>query len=541
VQRPVVTLEQWLGRNSGLLCRLAAYTTAALVCAPFLYHLAYGSRAFLGLFEDDYFYYAIIADKLVTLGKLTYDGTTITNGFHPLWFVVIWALRVVFGRFGTAYYVALTSVFFASLCVTYELSRRFARALGASAIAAPAIAAVYIFCAGRLFTMGMECDLAVPLLLWLLIEVARNEELTPRRAAKLGLLASLAILARLDIALAVGMLLAAWAILARPSFGEAKRLLVPFGLGGLLAPAYAVANWVIFGNVMPMSALAKHLLVVHRFSISYAWVALVGTVFGPTAGLVLFLGLCAAIVSWRESPGGRPAARVAGTVAIVFSALFYFINATPGWIFFGWYAYPLVTALVAALAFIVERAPRYVKDVRVRAAAAAAAVALAPAMALRHYLQHGPQWSLSDNSLLAAAFDVADRVHDRDGVYSMGAIGGMVTYALDKPVVQLEGLVADRAMVEHIRHEDPLSEVIPTYGIDYLIVSFAYEKPPKHDGCYIITQPNKVWAGKWTAKMRGEICSEPVERIFTPRGTNRWSIFPDVETLIFDVRHAQWR
>jgi hypothetical protein len=322
---------------------------------------------------------------------------------------------------------------------------------------------------------------------------------------------------------------------------DAKRLLIPFGLGGFLAPTYAVANLIAFGSVLPMSALAKHLLVAHRFSLSYAYVALFGTVFGPTVGLVLFLGLCASIASWREAPRLRPAARAVGTVAIVFAALFYFINATPGWAFFGWYAYPLVPALVAALAFIVERAPRYVKDARLRAVLAAAPVALAPAMAVVHYRQHGPQWSLSDNSLLAASFDIAERVHDKGGVYAMGAVGGMVTYALDKPVVQLEGLVADRAMVEHIRRQDPLSEVIPSYGIDYLIVSFVDEKPSKHEGCYLITQPAKVWAGKWTAKMAGEICAEPVERIFTSRGTKPWSIFPDVDTMIFDVRHAQWR
>lgn len=137
-----MTLDQRLSRHSALLCRVAAYAAAILVCAPYVYHLAHGSKAFLGLLEDDYFYYAIVADKLVTLGKLTYDGTTITNGFHPLWLVVIWILRVVCGRFGTTFYVALTGVFFVTTCVTYELARRFARTLGASAVLSPAIAAV---------------------------------------------------------------------------------------------------------------------------------------------------------------------------------------------------------------------------------------------------------------------------------------------------------------------------------------------------------------------------------------------------------------
>jgi hypothetical protein len=536
-----VTLSQWLAKHAGLLCRTAAYSTAALVCAPFLYHLAHDSRALLGLLQDDYFYYAIVADKLVTLGKLTYDGTTITNGFHPLWFIVILALRIVFGRFGTPYYAALTLVFFLALCATYELSRRFARALGATPAAAAAIAVAYSLCSARLFTMGMECDLGVPLLLWLFIEVARNVQLTPRRAAKLGLLASLAILARLDIGLVVGMLIVAWFVFARPSLAVVRQLIIPFSLGGVLAPAYAVANWLVFGSVMPVSALAKHLVLVHGFNISYGYVALFGTVYGPTIGLVLLTGLCASLLSWREAPGDRPAARIVGTVAILFPGVFYFINATPGWCFFGWYAYPLLPGLVAALAFASERVPRSLKETGILALAAAVPAALAPAMALVDYRQHGPMWGVSDNSLLAASYDIADRVHDRAGVYSMGAIGGMATYAMDKPVVQVEGLVADAAMVEHIRHQDPLRDVLLSYGVDYLIMSYAYEKPIKHDGCYVITQPSNFWAGKRTAKMHGEICAEPVEHILTRKGTKPWSIFPDIETLIFDVRHAPWR
>jgi hypothetical protein len=41
--------------------------------------------------------------------------------------------------------------------------------------------------------------------------------------------------------------------------------------------------------------------------------------------------------------------------------------------------------------------------------------------------------------------------------------------------------------------------------------------------------------------MRGEICAEPVERFFTPAGGHPWSVFPEIETLVFDVKHAAWR
>jgi hypothetical protein len=47
-----------------------------------------------------------------------------------------------------------------------------------------------------------------------------------------------------------------------------------------------------------------------------------------------------------------------------------------------------------------------------------------------------PGWSVSDNGLLAASYDIADRMRGRQGVYAMGAIAGVVGYVMDHPLVQ---------------------------------------------------------------------------------------------------------
>src|SRR5689334_15433950 len=92
----------------GWIARTSAYLCFFLVAATFLYHIAQGSTAYLGFFEDDYFYYATVADNVVRFGRLTYDGVTLTNGFHPLWQAVLTLLRLICGRFGPAYYICLT-------------------------------------------------------------------------------------------------------------------------------------------------------------------------------------------------------------------------------------------------------------------------------------------------------------------------------------------------------------------------------------------------------------------------------------------------
>jgi hypothetical protein len=531
---------RWLWRHAIGLSRLAAYVSSALVAAPFLYHLAHGSNAFLGLLEDDYYYYAIIADKFLTVGKLTYDGTTLTNGFHPLWFAVITALRVVCGRFGSVFYVALTLMECVSMCLTYELSRRFASVLGASPRQSAIIAAVYSFGTAQLLTDGMECVVAVPLILWLFVELAREGRSTPRRAAKLGLISSLAILARLDIAIIVPFFIGGYLLLARPQLRSFARGLIAFCAGGVLVPLYAVANAVFLGSPFPVSALAKRLITAQGFSLSYVRAVAMFTVYGSSMAIVLPMGLVALWLLLRTDARERPAARFAGGLAITYVFIFFGINALSGWIYFGWYAFPFVPATIAAMVFICERWTPPVR-IRLQLVTATLLVALAPVLAVRYYIEHGPRWSISDNGLVAMSYELADQMRGREGLFAMGAIAGIATYVLDKPVLQAEGLVADRRLVDHIEREDSLGDVLREYHVDYLVVSLATVRPERRDGCYLVTQPNAEWAGKRTAKMRGEICAEPIAHFITQGGAHPWSVFQTLETLVWDIRGARWR
>ena len=541
-------MTEVLLRSAPALCRAVAYLAAILVAAPLAYHLARGSLAYLGLFEDDYFYYSIVADKLLATGKLTYDGLTTTNGFHPLWFLTVLALRAISGGMNPVFYALLTVVFLASMVATYELSRAFARALGASAVLAAAVPLVHCVATDLVVASGMETALDVPLLLALLLALARGGPVTPGRAARLGLLASLAILARLDIALIVPIALAGWLWFARPARAVVFRAVAAFCAAGMAVPLYAAWNLARFGSVLPVSAQSKQLVLRPGINVSYLKIVARHTIFGQTAGLLIVLGVLALLVLWRRarrSPEAAPPEGLfAAAVILAFTAIFYGINSLNGWIFFGWYAYPLTAALVTALVLV----GTVVKD-RLQPAwrprAAAAVVALASLLALvqgaRAFATRGPLWSASDNGLLAMSVDLADRMRHHDGVFAMGAISGYVSYLLQKPVVQVEGLVADRAMVEHLRQQDPLGDVLRAYHVDYLVVSLYRATLEKRDGCYRLTQPNAEWSGERVARLSGDLCAGPIEHFFTRGPGHPWSIFTTLETYVFDVRQARWR
>jgi hypothetical protein len=108
-------------------------------------------------------------------------------------------------------------------------------------------------------------------------------------------------------------------------------------------------------------------------------------------------------------------------------------------------------------------------------------------------------------------------------------------------VLQLEGGVSDKHLLNRIKREDPLDVPLRENGVDYLIVSTAAAPVARRDGCYEVTQPATEWAGTRTRKMRGEICDEPIARFVTAASGNAWGRFPNMETLIWDVHHARWR
>jgi hypothetical protein len=521
--------------------RAAAWLVALLVSGTWLVHLVSGSDAMFLSLEDDHYYYTVIADRLVATGKLSFDGTTLTNGFHPLWFAIIAALRAVFGRFGFMYWTAFASVLFVCTVATFEAAARFLRTLGAESWLSAGIALAFSFGNALLAATGMETAIAAPLFLWLLAEVARGGADNPRQAAKLGLLASLTVLARVDLGLAVALLIIGLVSLERPGF----KAVLAFGCAGILLPLYAAANLKWFGGLLPISAVAKQQLVRTVFHPRYLWTCAFYTNYEWFAGPTLLLG---ALALYREARTTRiDLPLVAAAVPIVFACIFFFLNSFTGWVYFGWYSFPYAAALPASLWLTWKRwlmndahgrrSPRRMRAFGLALLSCFGLAALAGAT--RHFVERGPLGTASDYSMLAMSLDLGNRMRDHAGTYAMGAMAGAVAQRLDHPVFQLEGLVGDRRMLEHLRRQDPLPLVLQENRVDYLIVSYAGEAAPKHNGCYVIESPYPMWARE-SKSLRGLLCAEPVEDFVTEHGPHSWSFFGALETLVFDLHGARW-
>jgi hypothetical protein len=531
------TALQKLDSRAPLLARAFFAITTLIWTVPIVSHVLRGSRAYLGFFADDFFYYVVIANRLATTGHLTFDGSHPTNGFHPLWFVVIAALRLVFGA-GNAFYVALMVVTAALAMVTFELYARLGVAIGVRRSIAFAAAAYLAYDVNFLFGDGMEVTLAVPMVAAVLLAVARMDALTPRRAALLGLLSSLAVLARLDVAILVGLILGGYLAFGRDPVVVKARYALAFGAGGLLLPAYLVLNFVSFGTFMPTSAIAKQMTTGLGLNREFVFAPLIEL--GPEAAIVPFVAVV--LIATGKSPIASRRGRFVVVAAAAFSFTYHATCALRcPWLCFPWYAYSLFAPLYLGLAVIGETIASRVRGTR-WAWVATAAVLLVLARSAKASAALGAHYALQfktpDNLITANGFRLAELLRDRPGVYAMGDKAGNVANLLPYPIVQLEGLVADPPMLDRIRRQEPLGDVLRAYGVDYLILSIGPNVPlPKRDGCYEISQPNPHEAGERSPKMRGRLCGEPIIDYEVPRAPHWWSKYDfPIHTYVFDVR-----
>jgi len=144
-------------------------------------------------------------------------------------------------------------------------------------------------------------------------------------------------------------------------------------------------------------------------------------------------------------------------------------------------------------------------------------------------------WVDGDNTPLPMAHQVADGMLGHEGRVAMGDKAGITSFLLQRPVVQLEGLVADNLMLRHIQRRDSLNSVLAEYGVDYLVVSLAETRPIRRNGCYEVVAPNPDQAGS-SPVMTGRFCSEPIIHFETPASPHSWWHSLALETFVFDVQ-----
>ena len=436
----------------------STFLIVVMACAWIFYTPLRNPTRIMPFVEDDFYYYLKVAQNVAAGLDSTFDGITRTNGYHPLYFVVL----VFISKFAASLvgiFRGLWLLWVVAAAATFLSARKLLERPGTGPFLTNALALVFLIPCVHIFCGGMEVTLTLPLGLGLLLAFRSQPANWPfRRSVGIGLLAALTVLSRLDAVFLVLLLLIFTLVEPEQRRGIGFRQIGGFAIGGgPLLLAYFVFNRFYFHTWMPVSGTAKQLK-------SSPWPTLTAI---ESAGLntdflVVFL-VYAAIAFWlvrkRLAPGERPVLAAAAAFPYLQIGVLSVVSDWPLW---GWYYYSLRFALLAGLVLLlalpgsawVSRQALWIK---------AAAYGLALVLFLRvHYRQDSQMEHIYDVALQLRAFE---RSHP--GVYAMGGGAGMAGYLLGDPLVQTEGLMMDPGYLLHIRQQDDLLATLRTYGVRY--------------------------------------------------------------------------
>jgi hypothetical protein len=477
---------------------------------------------YLAYFEDDYYYYLIVARNLVLHGLSSFDGVRPTNGYQPLWQVVNITLYWMFGSTRT-FFVVLALLVFLLVCATYRVMRQTQSIMGITDGYGLACALLSITFMASISRTGMEVSLTLFLLMlfWKRMAAQPLEDQTAGAAVLSGLLASGVVLGRLDSLMVVGLYGLLTLQRSRRTRSETVRTLAYFTLGLLPVVAYFAFNHHNFGTVLPISGVAKNLKT--DLSPSSSTLNSLLRVRGVNVLLTwpsCILGLLFAFTRNQRPTSPKPfdlTGRRVELCVLLHPIFFYSIlSFTSDWQIWSWYLYPLVP--VGALlgpTVVFESWKRLRPQIAIqRLTIAAACLSF---LTLIGMLQDNPTELL----LYQQAQQLEAFAKTHPGRYAMGGGAGVPGYVMTSNLVQVEGLMTDAAFLQRIRNKEPLIQVLNDLGVDYYATMLL--RGPQPGPCYHVREPEM--AGYRSPVMAGDFCA-PVADFENPGGNH---------LLIFDV------
>lgn len=441
---------------------MQAYVPALFFVAASLFIVAVlGTAQILPRVSDDAYYYFVVARNVALHGYSEFTPGVPTNGYHPLWMLVLAATGWLFGfELGTFRVLEI-------LVVGLGLAA-FVRLFDIRGLPSALFCTFAVWYVVRSFALnGMETSLLVPaFVLFAAACMSTHGWVERHRAWLLFLSAAMCIGTRLDSALFVLP-----ALVAAPAPLRAK-VRVMAGLAACGA-AYAGINKLLFDAVLPVSGTIKSL---GGLQWNERYASQIGSGFDLN-GLVtlnsqvaLFIAplLALAIAAWagRAADADRRVLRfiVAGIVGLALSTikLLFFSS----WQVWAWYSYPLLWFTLPSV-LLVDR--RLCHSGRYRAWALAIGLVL-----VGYFLYNNLRPRSADYAEINREFLARHAALLGKAPVAMGDRAGSFAYYYAGSVYQLEGLVNDAAYLKLLRAGGDLRPHLCARGISYVL---DYEVP----------------------------------------------------------------
>jgi hypothetical protein len=445
------------------LIKRPSYAINILACVGvffllFVRTVVYQYSHFHGLgFADDAFYYFVVAQHIVQDGVSTFDGTTLTNGYHPLWMAL---LTIQFRTLGQSLLLTRGIEFLLA-----EASLVFALLL----IRLPNLILNIFFTAGffaimqRISFNGMETALLVFCFVAFTYVSERHSKETLSGGFIDGVLGAAAIASRID---AVVFVLPQMLLTAR----SWSRRVVSLGILLVCGIIYGAANRYYFGMPVPISGEVKSL---GGLQMNWALFRFMGDLSQPPARLFYATGVLFIIALFLLR---KPRPYVNRHVVIAF-LLGYLIYSTrlaflSSWVVWQWYAYPIMIGYIACVPYLLVMFKdglqnRQVLQQLIPAASLALFVLLLFGLP-KGFSHKQPQ---TGGELPVAGIDLPGAVaRGIDGApIAMGDRAGNFAYHYPGSVNQLEGIMNDNEYFRALQNKRDVKALLCKRNVQFVV------------------------------------------------------------------------
>ena len=309
---------------------------------------------------DDGYYYLTIAANLADTGRSTFDGITSTNGYQPLWLMVLTLLAKLVGTDKHTFFICACLLTYTVVCAAPLLAllqrdkarRDLLLCFGAGL-------AIVVLQQPMVFIEGLEPVLFAPVAMVLVVLLESAET---SLAAMLRLSATLAVafLIRLDalaLWVAIGVVLPAWQVFQKEIALKAlpaQVCRVTLRLGVLVMPVvagYLLINAWLFGSAVPVSGLAKAIGGA-RFA-NWGVVAAFFSRWATIAMLVAILSVLEFVAHCLRLRVGSAFYRSLIVMVIAIAAQAFYYAAFSAWYLWPWYTYLVALCVALIMARII--------------------------------------------------------------------------------------------------------------------------------------------------------------------------------------------
>ncbi|HET6401929.1 MAG TPA: hypothetical protein VFH95_11090 [Candidatus Kapabacteria bacterium] len=483
-----------------------------------LYHIVRGSLAYSIIPQDDFYYYYLTAKHFAATGFSSFDGIVPTNGYHPLWMLVLTGLSLLAHGNDPTTFILIEAIQILSAVVTAALTLRLFRRLYGDGTWIPVIALLVSLLLTVLILLSMETVVAIPLYLLFALTVlyAMKDHSGTREAFWCGAAGTLLFLARIDTLLAIGIV---FLLFLFHRAGSRKSLAFLAGLSPIVA--YFILNKALFGNWLPVSAEVKELG--SGLTFSFLPIEVVRT---PRGALYFLLTIAGFVLTLTHIRRGDARVR-AGFLLFAFPVLFALVLAIRlSWPAYVWYFYPFPISAGAALLEVRELfgrsgqafVDRFSTIGLIFILCVAAFVLYKDIPGLTTHLNLVESETRAQPNIYIHALGIKPFTDSHPGRYAMGDRAGLTAFITGQPILQIEGLAADQSLVDSIAARADLLVALKKYGVHYYIVSYPLREFHERNWTWDLFEPHKQEVLPWMPLMHGHFYAPEVFRFPMPLG-----------------------